>query len=132
MYWLIMLDPINRVAGTVAIILSVPAAILAIIMLVSSFGPDATSARRTPARPFYGILITEAILCLVNMFLPNTKQAAAIWLVPWIVNNEAIQGIADETGKTALGALELANEYISDKLRELKASSEAEEQAKGE
>lgn len=43
---------------------------------------------------------------LIVMLVPTTKQAAAVWLVPKVMNNEAIQGDAQELYGLALEALE--------------------------
>lgn len=45
-------------------------------------------------RPGYVIFIISFI---IYVFMPNTKQLAAIYLVPKIVNNEEIKGVASDS-----------------------------------
>lgn len=67
--------------------------------------------------------------CILLSFLyaitPTTKQAAAIYLIPKVVNNESVQNISNNT-------LKLLEEYTSDLLREMKDKSEQKAQTNGE
>jgi hypothetical protein len=56
--------------------------------------------------------VLVVMLFLTALLLPTTKQAAAIWLVPKVVNNEQVQRIAGNT-------LDRLEELSAEPLREL-------------
>jgi len=60
--------------------------------------------------------ILGIILCLLSaMFIPNTKQVAAIILIPKIINNEKIQNIGQNSLDTVDKLMKLSNDYIQNK-----------------
>ena len=48
----------------------------------------------------------------VTVFLPSTKQMAAIYVVPAIVNNERVQNIGNKTLDISEDLLELTEQYL--------------------
>ena len=51
-------------------------------------------------------------------FLPSTKQMAAIYVVPAIVNNEKVQNISNKSLDISNQLLDLTKEYLKDKAKE--------------
>ena len=51
------------------------------------------------------------------MFLPSTKQIAAIYVVPAIANDEKIQQIGGKTLDISNQLLDLTKEYLEDKAK---------------
>ena len=110
MYWFTRLDTFNDFAWTCGILLVIVGAILVACVLddgISWIFPAAT-------------LVPGMLLILVGLFLPTQKEAAAIWLVPKMVNNEKLNNIASNT-------LSIVDEYTKEYLAELleKEGSEA-------
>ena len=56
-------------------------------------------------------LMASTLFTLLFVALPNTKQAAAIYLIPKIVNNENVQEIADNSLK---GIRVLAEQWLEE------------------
>lgn len=51
------------------------------------------------------------------VFIPNTKQAAAIYILPRIINNEKIQNIGNNALDTTNTLLELTQKYLSEQIK---------------
>lgn len=61
------------------------------------------------------VLWPIAIFGILGMTLvPTTKQMAVIYVVPKIVNNEQVQGLADKSLGLGNSLLQLADEYVKD------------------
>lgn len=54
----------------------------------------------------------------IVMFLPSTKQMAAIYVVPAIANNEKVQNIGNKTLDISNQLLDLTKEYFEGKAKE--------------
>ena len=52
------------------------------------------------------------------MFVPSTKQMAAIYVVPAIANNEKMQNIGNKTLDISNQLLDLTKEYFEGKVKE--------------
>ena len=53
----------------------------------------------------------------IAMFVPSTKQMAAIYVVPAIVNNERVQQIGGKTPDISNQLLDLTKEYLESKAK---------------
>lgn len=96
-YWITRLDGINAVAVLGIIFLSVTSTVLTMLWI----GEGDRSAR-------LGTLVSVPLLLLctaVAVFVPTTKEACAIYMIPKIANNEDVQGVAVEVR-------DLAREWI--------------------
>lgn len=92
MYWVIMLDSI--VYGSVSMCI----VIITILFFLFLAAADAEDRGECPVTikiliPILGVLLFA--LFFVSVFLPNTKQMAAIMIVPKIVNSEKVQTIGN-------------------------------------
>ena len=57
----------------------------------------------TLSRVLIKVCAVVGICLAVTTFLPTTKQAAVIWLVPAVVNNQAVQETTDEVASVLRG-----------------------------
>ncbi len=119
MYWLCRLDGIKEVVGVFVFVLSLAATVLLIFYYITKYCGDidgdeeAKNINKLLKRPLKIVPVILAFLMLICLFVPNTKQMAAIIVVPKIVNNEKAQQIPENL-------LELCNEWTKQKLEELK------------
>lgn len=89
-YWVTRLDEISIALG-----LAIPA--LLIVLALSTFVCFVTDFEIKGAKKLACWLVPWIIgLTLVNTLIPNTKQAAAIIVLPEIVNSEAVQQLPGE------------------------------------
>ena len=89
MYWLTRLDDIALTLG-LFIIGGVIAAIVLYIVGSTAFDIDDDSSKklqRTATRLLYAV----ALATVIGIFVPSTKEMAAIIVIPRIVNNEKVQ-----------------------------------------
>lgn len=82
MYWLVMLDSINIGSANMCVIL----AVCIFVMIMGAVVPDKCPTFVKVCTPFFVFFFLAAFASCV--FLPSTKQMAAIMIVPKIVNNE--------------------------------------------
>lgn len=60
---------------------------------------------------------TFMLFFLLFALTPSTKQAAAIYLIPKVINNESVQNISTNT-------LKILEEYTADLLKEMKEKAD--------
>lgn len=113
MYLLLMLDSICVVTAIITIVL----AFITFIIGVMSVANDVNEEDRESARKLLKYLVPVFLLSLLlAVFIPNTKQAATIFLVPKVLNNEKVQDIGQNGLDLANNLLKLSNEYIEKNL----------------
>lgn len=113
LYLILMLDGICAVTAIITIVL----AIVTFIFGALSLDVDVTERGRRYARKIFKRLVPVFILSLsAAVFIPNTEQAATIFLVPKVLNNEKIQDIGQNGLDLANNLLKLSNEYIEKSL----------------
>ena len=113
MYLLLMLDSICVVTAIITIVL----ALITFIFGIMSVAGDVNEEDQKYARKFLKYLVPIFVLSLLSaVFIPNTKQAATIFLVPKVLNNEKIQDIGQNGLDLANNLLKLSNEYIENNL----------------
>lgn len=84
-YWVLQLDSI--VAG--CIILAVLTAVLCVVMTIITCANDFDSLIAPLLAAFNMLLMVTFIIAA--SFIPSTKTAAAMYVIPRVVNNEVIQ-----------------------------------------
>lgn len=113
MYLLLMLDSICMMTAIITALLALITCVIAAISVDS----DARYECREWARKQLKCLIPIFVLSLLlATFIPNTKQAATIFLVPKVLNSEKIQDIGQNGLDLANNLLKLSNEYIEKNL----------------
>lgn len=110
MYWFTRLDNI-QFFFCVAAGVNVLALIFAIIIGVAESGVDAVKKYiKIPA-------VTLVIFSLLAVLTPTQKEAAAIYFIPKIVNNERLQGLAN-------GSLDMMEKLLQEYLADIKTGQE--------
>jgi len=114
-YWVMQLDSIGGALVAVAAIAGAAAVVLwiggAIEKACSNTLPELDISKREAARgaamhrAAKPMTWLAAVLILVNAFIPSTKTAAAMIVLPAVANNEAIQREAGELYGIAKDAL---------------------------
>ncbi len=89
MYWFTRLDYLQGFFITMTF---VAVARLFVLAMNSSINEDGTFKKN-----WWKIMIVGMILGAISCFIPTQKEAAAIWLVPKMVNNEKLNNIASDT-----------------------------------
>lgn len=113
MYLLLMLDSVCAVTVIITIVLAFITFVFG-AMLVAC---DVNEEEQKYARKFLKYLVPVFVLSLLSaVFIPNTKQAATIFLVPKVLNNEKVQDIGQNSLDLANNLLKLSNEYIEKNL----------------
>ena len=113
MYILLMLDNISMAATAASIILGV----LSVFALLGVCINNVEENDKKYVLKIVKTICRAFVFCtLVSVFLPNTKQAATIILVPKILNNEKVQDIGQNGLDLANNLLKLSNEYIEKNL----------------
>lgn len=123
-YWITRLDSLNLMFWLITILSFLVALLLACVAAgfsVSSFESyswvtDAMRAERLHnAKIFkrWAILVTifSVIVGWTSCFIPTTKQAAAIYLLPKIANNEQVKQMPDKAAQLLNGKLD---EWLDD------------------
>ena len=89
-YWITRLDEISIAMGISMVAMIIVCAIAAFMYVVSDF--KVIGAKKLA----YSLLPWIVGVTLVNTLIPNTKQAAAMYVLPAIVNSEAVQELPSE------------------------------------
>lgn len=110
-YWVMQLDTIGMAMGTISV--------FGLIVVAVVWGAAACEIRR-----LWGYLVAVAVtgvwfVCLLAaIFLPSTKTAAAMFVIPAVANNETIQKEAGDLYKLAKQALREAVDAPKDEAKE--------------
>lgn len=89
-YWVTRLDEISIAMGISMWVMIFVCAIAAVVYCMSDF--KITGAKKL----IYRLLPWIVGVTLVNTLIPNTKQAAAMYVLPAIVNSDAVQQLPGE------------------------------------
>ncbi len=111
MYWILMLDNLCCAAAMAMILCGGIGAFLL------AMGHGESNRKALMAGKI--VLTIAAISVLLAIFVPSTKQMAAIIVVPKIVNSEQVQEMPENL-------IELANEWVKDKTESLKGTEHEE------
>lgn len=117
MYWLLKLDDIGTMFS---IIVGASIVVVFISAFLYCFSKDAEDEAMVKVSVHMLILslICSIVFVISNTLLPTTKQMAAIYVVPAIVNNEKIQQIGGKTLDISNQLLDLTKEYLKDKAKD--------------
>lgn len=112
MYWLLKLDDILNIS-TLVFIISMFAFVLCFVVGkiyedVGCYEDAYKKLRRVRNVSFWFVLFFGSIMT----FLPTTKQLAAIYVIPAIVNNERVQNIGNKTLDISEDLLKLTEQYL--------------------
>ena len=117
-YWIGILDSISCVLTLLAFLFGIIAIPCGIAWMVESdfHEEKARVAKKATACMFFCCLI----FCLTNAFIPSTRLAAAMYIVPAVANNEDVKAIGGNSLKALRKLseewlLELAGEENEDK-----------------
>lgn len=117
MYWLLKLDDIGTmfsiIVGT-----SIAAVFISAIFYCASKGAEDEVTAKISVHALILSLICSIVFLIINTLLPTTKQMAAIYVVPALVNNEKIQQISGKTLDISNQLLDLTKEYLEDKAKD--------------
>ena len=115
MYWLLKLDDILNISTIVFIIslfVFIGCFVGTIVYKCNKYSDYAYKTFKTVRNvSFWFVLFFGSIMT----FLPTTKQMAAIYVIPALVNNEKVQNIGSKTLVVSNQLLDLAKEYLQDK-----------------
>ena len=116
-YWITRLDAIRCVSIGVAILLAITVVVLFVMGV--SFCGDRTSAsedktiRRQYRKVTVRCMFPLIFLLFLIAFIPSTKEACAIYLIPKVVNNEEVQKVPNNALKLLNAKLE---EWIDEQI----------------
>lgn len=106
LYFILRLDVLSKASTMLAVVAGVVFAITLLVVAINYNDEDAKSATK-PWVISFGI--ASIIALLLTVMIPSTKQAAVIYCLPKIVNNEQVQKIPDNL-------LRLTNSWINDQI----------------
>jgi hypothetical protein len=113
-YGIIVFGNLGSACAIVSVLSSIGIIILSIFWKVFNSECDERLAAGV-AKWIRGLIVTLLICIVMAIFIPSTKELAAIYLIPKIVNNEQVQQVPD-------AALKLLNlkmeEWIKDTVGE--------------
>ncbi len=114
-YWFTRLDAIFVFFVFMAIMLGIT---LMTVGIVTSIDGEWKKVKKW----FFRGVVAFTVCLLVLMFVPTTKQAAAIYLLPKIVNNNQVQHIPENFAKLLNAKME---QWIRDTFEEKKDKKES-------
>lgn len=111
MYWLLKLDDIRAF-----ILFAICFMLLVIVVSLAAYRDDACESVKkvSQAMFIFGLLGAWLLGCVVT-FLPSTKQMAAMYVVPDIVNNKKVQQIGNRTLDITNQLLDFTKDYLTEK-----------------
>lgn len=118
MYWLLKLDDIFAISLAI-FVLTLVGFVFCLVGAITYKGEEYFECEYNKFKTgrnilFWFILFFGSII----MFVPSTKQMAAIYIVPAIVNNEKVQNIGNKTLDISNQLLDLTKEYLEGKAKE--------------
>lgn len=95
-YWIGQCDQIRDILGPAAAIGLIPAIILTVIAVCTTFDSSVPRTMRNLLSAFASFLWAVVLGAVVGLlFVPTTKTVAAMYVVPAIVNNEKLNDAGD-------------------------------------
>lgn len=105
MYWLTRLDALETL-GIVMIVLGLIVTVIATMIYACGFNAMTENEKRV-GRNILRVSVPSLVIGIViAVFVPNTKEMAAIWVVPKLANSESVSEIADGIKTLAVEWLE--------------------------
>lgn len=111
-YWITRLDGLQNLSNGMVIIGSgVALFLLAGLVSIMGGGCGHDDSEKVDFSKWFKRLLMPSLLCIItgiigSVFLPTTKEAAAIYLLPKIVNNQQVQELPDNALKFLNAKLE--------------------------
>lgn len=97
MYWILMLDNISNMFCAFSVFLSVIAVIGLIFRTITTVSDTCSEYQLRRICRCHNVVVVAAMVCWFTFcFVPNTKQLAAIKVIPAIVNSGATKQIAED------------------------------------
>lgn len=100
-YWITRLDQFNALTGCASLFIFIIAIVLMIAVFVEAESGNDKNYRIV-LKGFKISLFVLAIFSLIHTFIPATKEACAMYVIPKIVNNEKVENISKEFYDLAL------------------------------
>ena len=122
MYWLTRLDSIKELIGMTGTVMVIICGMIAgILGVLFSLDPPGDLVKKTKniLKFWIVVLIVGFFFLVANVFIPTTKEYAAIKVVPAILNNELEEDLGD--------VYDLGMEWAKDQLKEMKGGDEREQ-----
>jgi len=91
-YWITRLDSLNVALAIIWIALAIASVAMIIGAFVYSLDDE---LEQYPVGVMKKITITTVAVLLLSIFIPSTKEVAAIYLIPKIANNEQVQKLPE-------------------------------------
>lgn len=113
MYWLLKLDNIGTMFSII-VGASIVVVFISAFLYCMSKGAEDEATAKISVKMLILSLICSVIFLILNTFLPSTRQMAAIYVVPAIVNNERVQNIGSKTLDISEDLLKLTEQYLKD------------------
>ena len=118
MYWLLKLDDILAISLAI-FVLTFVGFVVCLVGAISYKGEDYFECEYNKFKIGRNILFWFVLFFgSITMFVPSTKQMAAIYVVPTIANNEKVQNIGNKTLDISNQLLDLTKEYFEGKAKE--------------
>jgi hypothetical protein len=98
-YWLTRFDAINTAMTVMCVAFGITAIVLLIIGLINRYDGYSAEDIKLGARVLKiatGFGVATLATMLLFVFIPTTKEAAVIYILPKVVNNEQVQKIPAE------------------------------------
>ena len=113
MYWLLKLDDIGTMFSII-VVTSIVALFISGIFYCASKGAEDEVTEKISVHALILSLICSILFLILNTLLPTTKQMAAIYVVPALVNNGRVQNIGNKTLDISEDLLKLTEQYLQD------------------
>lgn len=118
MYWLLKLDDILAIS-LATFVLTFVGFVICFIGTIMYKGDEYYEHEYNKFKTGRNILFWFVLFFgSITMFVPSSKQMAAIYVVPAIANNEKVQNIGNKTLDISNQLLDLTKEYLKDKAEE--------------
>ena len=117
MYWLLKLDDILAISLAI-FVLTFVGFVVCLVGAISYKDENYFECEYNKFKTGRNILFWFVLFFgSIVMFVPSTKQMAAIYVVPAIANNEKVQNIGNKTLDISNQLLDLTKEYFEDKAK---------------
>lgn len=108
LYWITRLDGISTTAGTICILIGIALFLMILINIQDNF---------IKFKCWLVVSITLVLFLLIVIFVPTTKEMAAILILPKILNSQTANKAINEL---PANIVDLANDWIKELIPEKK------------
>ena len=109
-YWITRFDSIHLISNPVCVIglIAIIVGVFAHIAMTSSSDKDIQQCVPIIKKHLFWVVPTTLLFCAIEMFVPTTKEMAAIVIIPKVLNNQLTDDMKD--------IHELARQYLQSKV----------------